>query len=135
MAEVQTLIIEGGCTFAFEAVYQQETTPGSGTWAAVDLTGYSARMMIKLTHDSASPLISLTSTPAAGITITAASGLVAIEMTPTETAAIETAMVAALAAGTISELRAVADCELQSSGGKVYRLFAAEVLLQREVTK
>ena len=72
MAEVQTLIIEGGCTFAFEAVYQQETTPGSGTWAAVDLTGYSARMMIKLTHDSASPLISLTSTPAAGITITAA---------------------------------------------------------------
>ncbi len=134
MAELQTLVIEGGCTFREEYVWMQPVTAGSSTLVPVDLTGYTARMMIKLGYDDAAPLQSLTSSPAAGITITAAEGLVTVELTPTQTAQIEAAMVAALAASTISELRAITDLELVS-GDRVYRMFEGEVVLRREVTK
>jgi hypothetical protein len=134
VAERQTLIVEGGCSFLWEAEYQDEVPPGSKNWQPRNLTGYSARMMVKLGYDDAAPLVSLTSNAGGGLTITAASGVVAVEMTPVQTAAIETAVVAAYNAGTIDQLRAIADLELVS-GARVMRMFEADVLVSREVTR
>lgn len=53
-----------------------------------DLTGWDARMMIRTTRDaSGSPLVSLTSTPPAGLTINGPAGQVTVHVGGTATAA------------------------------------------------
>ena len=55
--------------------------------AAKDLTGYTAKYEVRERPGSPS-LLTLTSTPAAGITITAATGRVALAITSTQSAAL-----------------------------------------------
>jgi hypothetical protein len=111
------LIIEQGATFTRTVQWFQAdgVTP-------VNLAGYSARMMIRPSHPSATVLVSLTSTPAAGLVITDATGVVAITITDEQTAALE--------AGS-----AVYDLELESSGGQVTRLIEGDVTITPEVTR
>ena len=54
--------------------------------AAKDLTGYTAKYMLK-TKPGSTALLSLTSNPAAGIVITAATGTIALSVTSTQSAA------------------------------------------------
>lgn len=90
----------------------------------VDLTGWSARMSLRegYADDGNAVVLALTSSPAAGITITAASGLITIRMTATETQAL-----------TSDKLRY--DLELVDPSGQVDRLFEGRVILKREVTR
>src|SRR5258706_10190297 len=53
-----------------------------------NLTGYDARMMIRTTRDATgTPLVSLTSNPAAGLTVNGPAGQVAVHIAGTATAA------------------------------------------------
>jgi hypothetical protein len=63
--------MEQGATFE----YTVQLTNDSGT--AVNLTGYSAKMQVRLTPDSETALLSLTS-PSGGIVITPATGLITL---------------------------------------------------------
>ena len=53
-----------------------------------DLEGYEARFQAREKTSDTTPVISLTSVPAAGLTITAGDGLIELAMTPTQTAAL-----------------------------------------------
>lgn len=111
------ITIEQGATFARTVQWLQAdgVTP-------VSLTGYVARMQIRRGYTSATTLISLTSSPAAGLVITAATGTVAITITDEQTAT--------LPAGS-----AVFDLELESGGGVVYRLLEGKATITPEVTR
>lgn len=116
-AERHDLTIEQGATWE-ESV--QWLVPGTET--PVDLTNYTARMQIRPNASSDVVYASLTSSPAAGITITAATGIVTMRMSATTTAA-------------LSWRDAVYDLELESSTGVVTRLIEGRVTLSREVTR
>ena len=55
---------------------------------AINLTGYTAAMKIKKSKDDTIALLSLTSSPAAGLTIEASSGLVTIPITTAQPASL-----------------------------------------------
>lgn len=71
--------IEQGATWTRDFVW----TDSTGT--AIDLTGYTARMQGRATIQSPATLFSLTSSPAAGLTITAAQGKVTATISATDT--------------------------------------------------
>jgi len=75
--------IQQGATWtqSVEVVEPDEVTPS-------DLTGYTARMMVKETRADTTPLFELT-TENGGLTIDATAGVVTIEVSATITAAIE----------------------------------------------
>lgn len=116
-AERHDLTIEQGATWEQSV---QQLQPGTET--PVDLTNYTARMQIRPNVSSDVVYVSLTSSPAAGITIAAATGTVTLRMSATETAA-------------LSWRDAVYDLELESSDGTVTRLIEGRVTLSREVTR
>lgn len=84
----------------------------------IDLTGYTARMQARTSHDSTTTFISLTS--ASGITLGGVTGEVTITMTPTQTAAITQ--------------EGVWDIEFVN-GSYVARPLEGNVLLAKEVTR
>lgn len=88
-----------------------------------NLTGWQARMQVRETHASATTLLSLTSTPAAGITIDAALGKVTLEANAATTAALP------------APLAAVYDVELVSPAGKVDRVLEGVARITPEVTR
>lgn len=88
----------------------------------VDLTGYSARMQVRQRYVSTSTVLSLTSTPAAGITLGTTNGQITIQVSATSTAAV--------AAG---EYRY--DLELVSGSGVVTRLLMGSFTVRAEVTR
>jgi hypothetical protein len=96
------------------------------TWgidgAPVNLSGYSARMQARETHEATTTVLSLTSSPAAGITLGGALGTITLAMTATQTAA--------LAAG-----KYVYDLELVSTNGEVTRLVEGTLTVTPEVTR
>jgi hypothetical protein len=57
--------------------------------AVFDLTGYQARFEAREKVGDTTEVISLTSSPAAGLTITAVSGIIVLAMTPTQTALLD----------------------------------------------
>lgn len=113
-AQTANLTIEQGATF------RQTFFVKAADGAARDLTGFSARMQVRATIDTPTPAASLTS-PAGGLTITAATGRIDALITAADTAAM-----------TFS--RAVYDLELVN-GAEVERAFSGFVTLSREVTR
>ncbi len=88
---------------------------------AVDLTGATARFQARRTPGDSTAVVDLTSTPAAGLTITPLEGRIDIAMTPTQTSAM---------AGTY-----VAQLELAWANGRVDRIFSALLNVSPEVVR
>ncbi len=59
--------------------------------AALDLSGYEARLVARIKRTDATPVINLTSDPVAGLVVEpgGAKGLITMVMTPTQTAALD----------------------------------------------
>jgi hypothetical protein len=111
------LTIEQGATFR----HQLQVKQGDGTGApAADLTGYTARMQIRTEVGSPNILISLT-TENGRITITPLTGLIDLQISATDTAALAFEV-------------AAYDLELVSAG-VVTRLVQGKVKLSPEVTR
>ena len=96
------------------------------TWlvadVAVNLTGYTARMDVRLRHSSADKVLALSSSPAAGITLGGMAGTIDLALTAAQTAA-------------IGEGLYVYDLELVSSTGVVTRLLEGTVTVTPETTR
>jgi hypothetical protein len=105
-----------GASFDYTLTWQ---TGGS----AVNLTGYSARMQVRETYDSASTLVSLTS--GTGITLGGTAGTILLELSATQTAAIDST----------PNGQYVYDLELASSVGYVTRLVEGTFTIKPEVTR
>ena len=111
------------------AAYWKITIEQGATWTTTltladrDLTGCTARMQIRETAPSPSPLLSLTSSPAAGIVITPGPpGIIAVTITAAQTTA-------------LTWKTGVYDLELVSAGGIVERLLKGDVVVDPEVTR
>ena len=95
------------------------------TWlvsdVAVNLTGYTARMDVRLRHSSADKVLALSS-PSAGITLGGIAGTIDIALTAAQTAA-------------IGEGLYVYDLELVSSTGVVTRLLEGTVTVTPNTTR
>lgn len=116
-ATTYNITIEQGSTFTLQLAYK---TPAG---AAVDLTGYSARMQVRETYASDTPLLSLTD--ASGITLGGAAGTIVIEASDESTAAIDTRQT----------IWGVYDLELVPPNGKAIRLLQGAAEIRPEVTR
>ena len=113
-ATTYDLLIEQGATFSQLVTYKE-----SGV--AVNLTGYTARMQVRSTLESAEALIELT-TANGRIALGGAAGTITLTISATDTAA--------LTAG-----RGVYDLELVSGSGIVTRLLQGVATISRNVTR
>jgi hypothetical protein len=107
------LVIEQGATFDTTVTWTADGTP-------VDLTGYTARMKVAEDYDS-TPALSLTSSPAAGLTLGGTAGTIRIVITDEQTATL------AIESGKY-------DLELEAADGTVRRLLRGNVSVLQEVT-
>lgn len=114
-SDLYDFTIKQGTTHTFYLIW----TDSVG--AAISLSGYTARMKIKAFPGSSTNILSLTSTPAAGLTITAGSGRVDVSITATQTTA-------------FTFNTAYYDLEVESGAGVVTRLLQGTITLLREVT-
>lgn len=115
MASTYNILVDQGSTYTLAVTYKDSTG------AAINLTGYTAAMQLRLDYDSATAVLSLSS-PSNGIVITGASGLVSITMSATQTAA--------LSADTF-----LYDLEITSPTSVKTRLIQGVVVVSAEVTK
>ena len=106
--------INQGATFDVTLTYKNNGTP-------IDLTGYSARMHLRLKKTDATPIIELT-TANGRLTLGYAAGTIRMEIDDAQTAAF-----------TFS--KAFYDLELISGAGIVSRLMEGKVILSKETTK
>lgn len=123
-AKTLNITIEQGATFTRQFGWYN---PIAGTTepdldSPVVITGYTARMQLRTTYAASTYVLSLTSSPAAGITITGASGLVDVTITDEQTTVIEARDY-------------VYDLELESPGGVVTRLVEGTATVTPEVTR
>jgi len=88
----------------------------------VDLSNYSARMQIRETYESSTPLLSLTTAVGGGITLGGAAGTITI-------------VVSAAITATLLPGNHVYDIELVSAGGVVTRLLEGQMTITPEVTR
>ena len=114
MADNYKISIDQGATYSLALTYKDSAG------AAINLTGYTAAMQIRSSYDSTSTIVSLTSS--AGIVITAATGLLTVNITSTQTTA--------LTPGTY-----VYDLEITSASNVVTRLIQGSVIVSAEVTR
>lgn len=106
-------------------LYQGATFAQTLTWknsegSAINLTGFSARMMAR-EHLDAEAFLTLT-TENGGITLGGVAGTIALAVTATDTAA-------------LTASRGVYDMELVDGAGKVQRLLQGNIYISREVTR
>jgi hypothetical protein len=114
-AGIYNMIIEQGATHTRSFTY----TDDAGT--AVNLSGYSARMMARAAYQSSATLFSV-STATSGLTIpTPANGTIVLTLTDAQTAALP--------------CDGVYDLEIVSPSGVVTRLLQGLVTLSGEVTR
>jgi hypothetical protein len=118
MAGTKNLIIEKGATF--NTILTWSTKDSFNVKTPVDLTGWSARSMIREEYDSATPVVSLTT--GGGITLGGTAGTIELSIAPTTTSA-------------VSIDTGVWDLELEDSLGNVTRLLEGKVTFKPEVTK
>ena len=109
------LEIKQGATLSLTATWKDSTD------AAVNLTGYTARMQMRSTYDASATILSLTSS--AGITLGGAAGTIAISASATVTAALT------------APWSGVWDLELVSGSGEVTRLLEGAASVSPEVTR
>jgi hypothetical protein len=114
-AATNNFIIDQGANWFVTFVYKD----AAGT--PINLTGYTAALQIRDTYADATTDLSLSS-PSGGITITAATGTIAVTATAAQTGAI--------AAGSY-----VYDLEITSAGGIVTRLVQGKISLNPQVTR
>lgn len=114
-AATNNLVIEQGATFPYQITWKSGDPA-----AAVNLTGYSARMQVRATAASPDTILSLTN--GSGITLGGAAGTIDILVSATATAA-------------LTPGKYVYDLELVSGGGQVTRLMAGTVTVTVEVTR
>lgn len=114
-ASIYNLNIEQGATFTRTITWKDSTG------AAINLTGYTARMQIRERVESSTALVSLTNS--SGITLGGAAGTVVITVT------------AALTDALPNMKKGVYDLELVSAGGIVTRLLQGEVVVSPQVTR
>lgn len=135
MSTRQDLIIRQGETFSF--VYTKRDSAG----AAVDLTGYSARMRVKDTYNGVQQVYLTSGADSQGgsIALGGAAGTVTLAMTADQAAALasEVNMVSIL----LSSLELnkpqktyLYDLELASGAGVVTRELEGRVVVRREIT-
>ncbi|NVN99298.1 MAG: hypothetical protein HXX17_08240 [Geobacteraceae bacterium] len=116
-AATYDLIIEQGATL------QQTFYWTDSAGAAVNLTGYTAQMMVKANYADSGAVALLTLTSAGGtIVLTAGTGKIDLLVPPATTQA-------------LTFTKAIYDLELTSAGGVVTRLVQGNVFLSKEVTR
>lgn len=113
MAGTLNLTLAQGSTWSVTLTYKD------ANGAAINLTGYSAAMQVRASHDASSAVLSLTS--GAGLTLGGAAGTITISVAAATTATIE--------AGTY-----VYDLEL-TTGSTVTRLVEGSLTVTPEVTR
>ena len=113
-ATTYDILIEQGATYSQVVTYKE-----SGV--AVNLTGYTARMQVRSTLESASTVVELT-TANGRIALGGAAGTITLTISATDSAA--------LTAG-----RGVYDLELISGSGIVTRLLQGVATISRNVTR
>ena len=107
------ITIEQGATFTKTITWRDSSD------ALINLTGYTARMMVRESVDASATLLSLTDS--SGITLGGTAGTIAILISAASTAAMTKG--------------GVYDLELVSGGGIVTRLLQGNVILSKEVTR
>jgi hypothetical protein len=113
-ATTYDILIEQGATYSQVITYKDNGV-------AVNLTGYTARMQVRATLESASTLVELT-TANSRIALGGTAGTITLTISATDTAA--------LTAG-----RGVYDLELVSGSGIVTRLLQGVATISRNVTR
>lgn len=102
-------------TFEFE---NSDATP-------IDLTGYSARMMVRRQHTSETVSLSLTS-PVGGLVVSGPAGEVAVTVNKTQTAGLSS---------TNAVEKYVYDLEVESGAGVVTRAMEGTFIVRPQVTR
>ena len=113
-ATTYDILIEQGATYSQLVTYKE-------AGVAINLTGYTARMQVRSTLESASTVVELT-TANGRIALGGAAGTITLTISATDTAA--------LTAG-----RGVYDLELVSGSGIVTRLLQGVATISRNVTR
>ena len=113
-ATTYDILIEQGATFSQLVTYKE-----SGV--AINLTGYTARMQVRATLESASTLVELT-TANSRIALGGTAGTITLTISATDTAALTSG-------------RGVYDLELVSGSGIVTRLLQGVATISRNVTR
>lgn len=116
-AGTHNFTIEQGTTLEKKIVWKDN----SATPQPINLTGYSARMMVRSAISDVSPLITLT-TENGGITLGGVTGEITLNQTDVQTAA-------------YNWVTGVYDLELISGTGKVTRLLKGVITVDPEVTR
>jgi len=114
MAVSYNTVIDQGATWYLTVTYENP----NGT--PINITGYTAALQLRSLPSDATAVLSLTT--GAGITITGATGTVAITATATQTRAID-------------EGNYYYDLEITSTAGVVTRLVQGQVVVSAEVTR
>jgi hypothetical protein len=113
-ATTYDILIEQGATFSQLVTYKDNGV-------AVNLTGYTARMQVRATLESASTLVELT-TANSRIALGGTAGTITLTISATDTAALTSG-------------RGVYDLELVSGSGIVTRLLQGVATISRNVTR
>ena len=115
MAENYSFVIDQGADWYLNLTYKDSAG------VAINLTGYTAAMQFRLTATTAAPAISLTS--ASGITITGATGNLAIHATAAQTGALA------------DSAKYDYDLEITSPTGIVTRLIQGVATVSTQITR
>jgi len=115
MANRYNLEINQGATFSLTATWKDSTG------AAINLTGYTARLQIRESYASTTTIVSLTS--GAGITLGGAAGTITIVIAASATSALT------------SPFSGVYDLELVDASSVVTRLLEGAATVSPEVTR
>lgn len=125
IAGVYNITLEQGTTFYRLIDVMEPTVLDPDVYEAFNLTGYTARMQIRRTIDSDTPMVSLTSPTVNGNGITVMDGAnnaISINITDATTSLVDSS--------------GLYDLEIiKTSTGQVSRLLQGTVTLSREVTK
>lgn len=125
IAGVYNITLEQGTTFYRLIDVMEPTVLDPDVYEAFNLTGYTARMQIRRTIDSDTPMVSLTSPTVSGNGITVMDGAnnaISINITDATTSLVDSS--------------GLYDLEIiKTSTGQVSRLLQGTVTLSREVTK
>jgi hypothetical protein len=113
-ATTYDILIEQGATYSQVITYKDNGV-------AVNLTGYTARMQVRATLESASTLVELT-TANSRIALGGTAGTITLTISATDTAALTSG-------------RGVYDLELVSGSGIVTRLLQGVATISRNVTR
>ena len=120
IAGTYNILCEQGTTFTRVLEVQSPDPVNPEVFEIYDLTGHTARMQVRRTIDSASPIITLT-TENGGIEIDGDDGRITIRMTDEQTGGLTSS--------------GVYDLEIIDAGGSVSRVVQGSFTLSLEVTR